>query len=269
MPVVNLPDHYLYYETSGDPAAPPLFIISGLTDYIAKSAWQINDLSDEYFVIAYDNRGAGRSSSAKPGYTVADMADDAVAVLDALHVSEAYIFGFSLGGMIALNVALNQPEKVKRLVLGCTTAGGRLGIYPHPEIMTSLVNPEKSGDRRQDFFNGAWISVSDRCVDEQPDLLDQLAEIAVANPQTPEDYAAQIQAVFTHDVSDRLREIRTPTLVLHGQEDRLIPPENGRLLADNISGAQLILYPHAGHLFFIERAREVNQDIRTFLQSMK
>jgi pimeloyl-ACP methyl ester carboxylesterase len=246
-----------------------LLIISGLTDYVAKCAWQVNDLADEYYVIAYDNRGAGRSSSAKPGYTVADLADDAVAVLDALHVSEAHVFGFSLGGMTALNVALNRPEKVKRLVLGCTTAGGHLGVYPDPEIMTSLVQPEKSGDRRQDFYDGAWISVSDHCMNEQPDLLDQLAEIAVANPQTSEGYAAQIQAVFTHDVADRLSEIRAPTLVLHGQEDRLIPPENGRLLADNISGAKLILYPQAGHLFFIERAREVNQDIRTFLQSMK
>lgn len=265
MPFVNLSHHQLYYETSGDPESPPLLILSGLTDYTDKCSWQTQDLSRDFYVISFDNRGAGRSSISDYEYTVADLADDAAAVLEALAIPVADVFGFSLGGMTALHLALNYPSRIRRLIVGCTSAGGRLGVYPDEQVMLSLTRPARSGDRRQDFLNGIWVSVSDRCLSEQPDVVDALANIAVANPQTPQSYQAQIKAVFTHDVSARLGEIRRPTLVMHGAEDRIIPAENGRHLADHIFGAQFILYPEAGHLFFIEKAAEVNSDIRAFL----
>ena len=99
-------------------------------------------------------------------------------------------------------------------------------------------------------------------------MLAELADIAAANPQTPAGYAGQLQAVMSHDVADRLGEIDAPTLVMHGADDRLIPPGNGRRLAEHIPGARFILYPDAGHLFFIERAAEVNRDIRAFLNDV-
>ena len=168
----------IYYETEGDPAAPPLLLISGITDYVRKCDWQRAELARDYFVIAFDNRGGGQSSTPLPGYTTADMAGDAVAVLDAL-------------GIVA------------------------------------------------------------------------------ANPQSPAGYTGQLQAVMGHDVAERLGDIAAPALVMHGADDRLIPPDNGRLLAEYIPGARFILYPDAGHLFFIERANEVNRDIRAFLNDDK
>lgn len=266
MPIINLKHHHLYYETQGDPASPPLLILSGLTDYTAKCAWQSQDLARDFHVITFDNRGAGRSSISELEYTVADLADDASAVLDALDIPIADVFGFSLGGMTALHLTLNYPTTVGRLILGCTSAGGNLSVYPDQEVMLSLTKPPDTSDRRQAFLDGMWVSISERCVSEQPDVVDALADIAVANPQTPESYKAQIQAVFTHDVADRLPEIRIPTLVMHGMEDRLIPPANGEKLAAHLPEARLILYPDAGHLFFIEKAVEVNRDIRAFLQ---
>jgi pimeloyl-ACP methyl ester carboxylesterase len=113
-------------------------------------------------------------------------------------------------------------------------------------------------------MDGLWISVGDNCMAEQPELIERLADLAVANPQTPAGYAGQFRAVLSHDVADRLREIIVSTLVLHGGVDRMIPPENGRLLAEHIPSARLILYPDAGHLFFIERAAAVNDDLRRF-----
>ena len=265
MPTVNVGDHYLYYETSGDPAAPPLLIISGLSDYTPKCAWQVADLAEDFFVVTFDNRGAGRSSPVSPGYSVADMMVDAVAVLDALNISQAHVFGFSLGGMSALHLTLNHPDRVERLILGCTTAGGPLTVYPDESAIAALVQPQLSGDRRDDFYSSLWMSVSDRSMQEKPHLIKALEEISMANPQSPEGYAGQIQALLSHDVAGRLGEIQTPTLIMHGEDDRMIPPENGRLLAEHIQGAKLIVYPAAGHLFFIEQAETVNRDIRRFL----
>lgn len=267
MPTVTVGDHYLYYETVGNPASPPLLIISGLSDYTAKCAWQVAGLAGDFFIVTFDNRGAGRSSPVPPGYSVADMMDDAVAVLDALEISQAHVFGFSLGGMSALHLALNHPERIKRLVLGCTTAGGQLAVYPDELVIASLVQPRLSGDPRDDFYSGLWMSVSDGSRREQPDLVDSLEKISMSNPQSAESYAAQIQALLSHDVADHLAEIKTPTLVMHGEEDRMIPADNGRLLAEHIPGATLITYPKAGHLFFIEQAEIVNRDIRRFLDA--
>ena len=257
----------IYYETEGDPAAPPLLLISGITDYVRKCDWQRAELARDYYVIAFDNRGAGQSTTPSLGYTTADMAGDAVAVLDTLGIAAAHVFGFSLGGMIALQLVLNYPQRVRRLVLGCTTAGGRLTAWPDARVLQAQASPNGSGDRRRDFFDGVWISVSDKTRQDDPDLIARLADIAAANPQTSAGYAGQLQAVMRHDVADRLGEITAPTLVMHGTDDRLIPPDNGRLLAEHIPGARFILYPDAGHLFFIERAAEVNRDIRAFLNN--
>ena len=259
----------IYYETEGDPAAPPLLLISGITDYVRKCDWQRAELARDYFVIAFDNRGGGQSSTPLPGYTTADMAGDAVAVLDALGIVAAGVFGFSLGGMIALNLVLDYPERVRRLVLGCTSAGGRLTVWPEARALHALTNPNGSGDRRQDFYDGVWLSVADKTLADAPELIAQLADIAAANPQSPAGYTGQLQAVMGHDVAERLGDIAAPALVMHGADDRLIPPDNGRLLAEYIPGARFILYPDAGHLFFIERANEVNRDIRAFLNDDK
>lgn len=266
MPFLNIRELEFYYETAGDPAAPPLLILSGLTDYTAKCEWQMSALAADFHVITFDNRGAGRSAQPPAGYSAADMADDAAALLDALGIPAAHVFGFSMGGMIALNFVLRYPGRVRRLALGCTTAGGRLLVRPEARVMESLVNPVTCGDPRQDFYNSLWISLGDHAQGESPELVERLADLAVANPQTPVGYAGQLAAVLTHDVAGRLGEIRAPTLVLHGTADRLIPAENGRLLAEHIPGARLILYPGAGHLFFIERAAEVNRDLRDFLK---
>jgi pimeloyl-ACP methyl ester carboxylesterase len=266
MPTLSRDALEFYYETAGDPAAPPLLIISGLTDNGDKCRWQTADWRDDFFTITFDNRGSGRSTTPPPGYTTADMADDAAAVLDALDVAAAHVFGFSLGGMVALQLALRQPERLRRLVLGCTSAGGTATIWPESRVTAALLDPSRSGDRRRDFLDGLWISLGPRTASERPDLVAELGDLAVANTQTPEGYAGQVAAALTHDVTGRLSEITAPTLVLHGEQDLLIPPENGRYLAAHIPGARLILYPDAGHLFFIERAAEVNRDVRHFLQ---
>ena len=265
MPFLEQNGLRFYYETAGDPNHPPLLIISGLTDYTAKCAWQMPALAADFHVITFDNRGAGRSTTPEPGYTMADLADDAAAVLSALGVAAAHVFGFSMGGMVALNLVLRHPERVRGLVLGCTSAGGRLVVQPDAPVLERLIAPPATGDRRRDFLNGLWVSLGDRCRTEDVETVAQLADAAAANPQTAPGYLGQLAAIQTHDVVDRLGEIHAPTLVLHGTADRLVPVENVRILAARIPGAALILYPVAGHMFFVEEAAAVNRDIRNFL----
>lgn len=254
-----------YYEVAGSPAAPPLLIIAGLTDYMAKSQWQVADLARDYHVITFDNRGAGRTSVPPPSYTTADMADDAEAILTELDMRSAHVFGFSLGGMIALNLAIRHPQRVNRLVLGCTTAGGHLLVRPSEQALGAMFSLATSGDKRRDFLDGVRFSLGPRTMETRPELVETLAEIAIDNPQTAEGRAGQIQAVLTHDVADRLPEITGPVLVMHGEQDQIIPLENGRLLAQHLPNAHFIGYSDAGHLFFIEHAERVNRDIRAFL----
>lgn len=264
MPLISVNDIELYYERFGDPADPPLLMIAGLTDYTAKCEWQIERLADLFDMVVYDNRGGGRSTQPPPGYTMSDLANDAVGLMDALDIASAYIFGFSMGGMIALNLALDHPQRVRRLALGCTSAGGSLAVPPKAEVAVAMTNPEPSSDPFNDYFDGAWLSLSQKTLANQSELVAQLAEIAATNPQTPQGYAGQIQAVLSHDVSGRLEEITMPVLVMHGEEDLIIPVENGRLLAENIPNAQWVSYPEAGHLFFIERQADVNRRLLDF-----
>jgi pimeloyl-ACP methyl ester carboxylesterase len=264
MPIAAVNNQHIYYETRGDRVKPPLLIISGITDYIAKSEWQVSELAFDFFVILFDNRGAGRSSSPVPGYTIADMADDTAALLGALDVEPAAVFGFSMGGMIALELALRHARRVRRLALGCTTAGGPSLVQPDEWSMRALTTPARSGDPRQDYLDRAWLSLGDQYRAGHPEGIEHLADIAAANPQTPQGYAGQFQAVLGHDVTSRLGNIHIPTLILHGGADRIIPVENGRILADCIPGARLVIYPNAGHLFFIEEAAAVNEEIRRF-----
>lgn len=265
MPYQTIGDLRLHYQTTGDPAAPPLLIIPGLTDTTAKCEWQLPDLSEDFYIITFDNRSAGLSDDPGAGYTMRDLAGDAVGLLDGLRIQTTNVFGFSMGGMIALNLALDYPDRVRRLVVGCTSAGGRLAVPPQPEIIDSLTNPVSSGDRYQDFLSGMWVSLSESFCNDEPETVRLLADQAAKNPQTAAGYAAQLQAIMTHDVADRLSELRMPVLVMHGLGDRLMPAENSRLLAESIPGARLILYPQAGHMFFVEQSARVNQDIRTFL----
>lgn len=264
MPIARVNDSDIYYETTGDPANPALLVISGIADYTAKCAWQTQALDDAFHVIYYDNRGAGRSTQPPPGYTMVDLADDAAALLDHLEIDRANVFAFSMGGMIALNLAIRHPSRIERLALGCTSAGGRLTVNPDSDVMQAMLNSISCGDPRQDYLNGAWISLSEATLDERPGLVGVLADIAADNRQTPMGYAGQLQAILSHDVADQLARIQMQVLVMHGAQDRLIPVENGRLLAAGIPGARFVCYGEAGHLFFIERAADVNRELLTF-----
>ena len=263
MPTVSANGIEIYYETAGSSDAPPLLLITGLTGYADDWFLQVPAFQDDFYVITFDNRGAGRSSQPGPGYTMVDMANDTATLLDALNVPQAFVFGISMGGMIALNLAVHHPQKVNKLALGCTMAGGASTVWPDEKVMTAMTAPS-SGDLRQDFYDSAWFILAPDTIENNSRLVEQLAENAGNNPQTPAGFMGQFQAITTHDVSGALVDLSVPTLVMHGDLDLLVPPENSRFLAEQIPGAEFKNYPNTGHLFFVEQAVPVNDDLREF-----
>lgn len=266
MPLITANGIEIYYETAGSPEAPPLLLITGLTGNCEGWFAQVPDLQETFYVISFDNRGAGRSSQPEPGYTMRDFADDTAALLEALGIGETFVFGISMGGMIALNLAVHYPEKVRKLALGCTTPGGTAAVWPDTKVVSAMTAPS-CGDRRQDLLNDLWFILAPQTIETDPVLIEQLADVAEGNLQMEIGFMGQFQATATHDVTAALAELQMPVLVMHGDLDLLIPFANGRYLAEHIPGAEFAIYHNAGHLFYAEQAAAVNQRLREFFIS--
>jgi 3-oxoadipate enol-lactonase len=216
-------------------------------------------------VITFDNRGVGRSQALVHAYTTAAMADDAVSVLDAAGVDRVHVYGISLGGMVAQQMALRHPERVRSLVLGATHAGGRHARRPDSDVVSFL--------RRRLWMRhdeAAWTSIefnySERCRSEHPERIAEDVQDRLAHPFPVQAYRAQLWAAALHDCYAQLDRIEAPTLVVHGAGDRMIPVENGRMIAARIPGARLLELSHTGHLYPTE-APGVDEEISEFMRA--
>ena len=253
----------IYFEADG--AGEPLLLIPGFGAVIPVYWANLPQLARRFRVIAYDPRGAGRSDAPEGAYTMEQFADDAAAVLDAAGAPSAHVLGTSLGGMVAQHVALRHPARVRRLVLGCTTAGGPGHVLPPTENVARYLAAGELADPAEAIratyfthYSDAWAAGHDA------ELIARARENEwLRSP--PAGRAGQLAAVQGHDVAARLGKIMQPTLVLHGGEDGIVPVENGRALARGIPGARLIVYPKGRHVFFAELAEQVNTDIAAFL----
>jgi pimeloyl-ACP methyl ester carboxylesterase len=201
-----------------------------------------------FTVVAFDNRGVGRSGRPTGPYTVTQMADDAVAVLDAAGIEHAHVYGISLGGMIAQEIALRHPDRADALVLGATTPGGDQSVAADDETLAFF---RRRGEMSAE--EAVWASVPYnyglRTRTERAQLIGEDIVQRLRYPIEPEPYAAQLAAALGHDAHSRLRQIEAPTLVVHGQADRMVAPANARLLAEAIPGAEVHLIAEAGHLY--------------------
>jgi pimeloyl-ACP methyl ester carboxylesterase len=254
----------LYYEVSGE--GEPLLLLSGLGMNHLGWALQIPVYAREFKVIAFDNRGTGQSSSPEGvDYTIALLADDAAALLDALGVDAAHVYGVSLGGMIAQEMALRHPEKVRSLILGATWPGGPNTVPPEASAAAALAEFVGSGESITPAFFDVLFSPG-FLADHGAEFL-ELGQLLADYPATPtEVLTAQAGAAARHDTYDRLPEITAPTLVIHGTDDTLIPTENGRILAERIPGAELILLEGARHAYLWEKQAESDAAILDFLR---
>jgi 3-oxoadipate enol-lactonase len=256
-------DAQLYCEVDG--SGEPVLLIMGLG--MAATAWwrTIPVLAKRFRVISFDNRGSGRSDCPKGPYTLKQLAEDALAVLDAAGEESAHVYGMSLGGMIAQQLALHHPERVRKLVLGASTPGGMQHELPDKTTLTFF-------ERRADMSaeEGVWASIPyNYGAATRERNAGRIGEDVVQRlrfPPPSDGYKAQLAAAWRYDATTRLHALRMPTLVLHGSEDRMIPVSNGRRLAEAIPGAQLEILEGAGHLFMTDDP-EADRTILRFLQS--
>ena len=261
MPFLDRGTHRLSWEALGRADAPPLLLVMGMS--FSARAWGPlpERLARDFRVVVFDHRGAGESTAPLRPFGMGDLADDAAAVLEAADVEPACVFGISMGGMVAIELALRHAARVRALALGATFAGWRRSrkaavavmaqlvaggalsrLGAHRLIGRALVSPQLAGEDLERF--GAWVESAGRV---SPRVLSQ-----------------QVAAVLGWDAWERLGAIRVPTLVVAGDADRLVPPENSRRIAEAIPGARLVLLPGAGHLFPLERFEETERALSAF-----
>jgi pimeloyl-ACP methyl ester carboxylesterase len=270
-------DVELYYEQHGE--GEPLVLIMGLAADSQAWMFQLPDFAKRYRTVVFDNRGVGRSSKPRGPYSIAAMADDTARLMDALDMPRAHVVGVSMGGMIAPELPLRHRDRVRGLVLACTYAavdgeitnthdtsvtelGGAIGADGALQIDAANLDPMM-------FFQQILPRVfnADYLQRELPTLI-QLFGGALQWGFDMEAILAQAQAAMCHDCTARLSEIASPTLVITGDSDLLIPPRNSELLASKIPRARLIKVPGGSHAFNFETPDVFNRHVLEFLGSV-
>ena len=239
----------LHYEIRG--TGPRLLFIHGIGADLNNPMGLFNTPVPNHFtVLAFDPRGLGESDSPDGPCTMADMADDAAGLAAALGWDKYFVFGASMGGMVAQVLALRYPSAVEKLVLGVTNAGGEVPgnmAIDKLDKMTSLEKPQLS-DTRQD---AVWDAAKPELVRQMEEQGRAAQAIMKSNPALMRGYAHQVNAVLKHNTSGRLNEIKIPTLVFGGRFDGSNPPDVSKALAELIPGARYeLLESGHGSLYF-------------------
>lgn len=248
----------IYWDEQGQ--GEPLLLIMGLG--YPSAMWHRSRpvLSKQYRTIALDNRGSGRSDVPPGPYSLALMASDAAAVLDAAGVESAHVFGLSMGGMITQEFALQYADRVRSLILGCTASGGTTAVRAEAEVnkvlMSRDLTPEQMAQAMRPYVYDSTTPVEK--------IEEDLAIRRQWFPK-PEGYVAQLQGILAWEAYSRLPQITAPTLVIHGESDQLVPPGNGKLIAARIPGAKLVMLQRASHIFPTDKTEETHEAVLTFL----
>jgi 3-oxoadipate enol-lactonase len=260
MPRVELTGTELHYERAG--AGEPLLLIQGMSANHKAWGQAFSSLLERDFeVIAFDNRGIGLSSPVTEAFSIAEMAADTAALLEALEIESAHVLGISMGGMIAQELALAHPGKLRSLTLGCTYCGGEGSQLMDPADFQGLVEAMGSGDAQRVYRAMYELNLSPDFRTEESRYADFTA-MAEALPAPRETIGLQVQAITAHDTSARLSGITAPTLVIHGTADRVLGYPNGPLIASLIPGSRLATYDDVGHMFWWEQPERTADLVR-------
>jgi 3-oxoadipate enol-lactonase len=220
--------------------------------------------------IYFDNRGTGLSDKPDGAYTVAAMADDASNLIRGLGLERVRVYGISMGGMIAQELALRHPEQVSMMVLGCTTPGGPEAMRASDEVMQSLVAGSKL--MAQDPDAGIDVVMPllfpPEFIAAHPELKQFMRiGMSLAPPTPPETADKLIAGIMDFNASDRLHEIACPVMIVHGEKDILVSPANAALIKDRVRGAELFMIPEAGHSYAAADPVGIHQRITTWLRN--
>ena len=268
----------LYYEEHG--SGEPLLLIMGLAADSMAWMFQVPDFSEHYRTITFDNRGVGRSSKPSGPYSIHEMADDTAGLLDTLGIDRTHVVGVSMGGMFAQELALRHPRRVRGLVLACT--------YPEPDADVERQRQFSTRELGGTVTAGGEVQIDVNAVDplrffqqllplafseqfianELPKLM-ELFGGALQYGFSLEAILGQVAAVMSHKATDRLHQIKSPTLVITGDADLLVSPANSDVLAQRIPGARLVKVPGGSHGFNFETPQVFNREVLDFLATVR
>ena len=265
MSIAHVNDIDIYYEIHG--SGPPLVLIMGLRRNAEWWYRQIPELSKHFTIIAFDNRGAGRSDKPEMEYSIRLFADDTAGLMNFLGIPKAHILGISMGGYIAQELAINHPDKVNGLILGCTSCGGRRAVIMSEERMEKFtankgLTPEQILRKDMDLY------FSDRFIRDHPERIEEFVNISLLYYQPADAFFRQLNACLKHDTVDRVSQISSPTLIVTGDDDYLVPSENSLILKELIPEADLELFAGCRHCFFMEESEKFNRSVVRFLRSI-
>jgi len=246
VPKVRVNDIQMNYEVNGE--GFPLVMIMGLGGNL--DWWDprmIQRLSKNFKTIMFDNRGTGRTDVSDREYTIRLFADDTAALMDGLGISRAHVLGISMGGMIAQELALNYPQKVEKLVLCSTLCGGEKSVLPSGVAMGSLTADRSTMSQEEVAKMVIPIILTEDFVKKNPDYVELLMQQILKAPISDEPYRRQLSAVLEFNTHDRLPQVKSPTLILCGKKDILVPPGNGPVLAEAIPNSRLVYLERSAH----------------------
>ena len=265
MPVAEIGDLSLYYEIIGQ--GEPLVMIRGVGSNVDHWYDQVPALSQKFRLLVFDNRGIARSSDPGGPFSIGDMAADTIALMDAVGIKKAHVLGYSMGGMVAQEMALNHPQKIAGLILVATDCGISQRIKAQPEASKLFSEMIRLGTDEAKLA-AAHCLFAKQTFDDNPQVIQRYADVSQRFPASQKMLARQWAAVAQHDACDRLAHIVSPTLASTGSEDVLIPPQNAALLAQKIPDAQMVSIDGGGHLFIIEQSQQFNTAVINFLEGL-
>jgi pimeloyl-ACP methyl ester carboxylesterase len=254
----------IHYVRRGE--GEPLLLIQGMSgSHLAWGEPFLANLERDFDVVAYDHRGVGHSSPVTDPFSIADLADDAAALIDALGWDSAHVVGISMGGMVAQELALRHPQRIRTLTLGCTYCGGEGSALASSQVSAKLAEAMMSGDPERAIATAYEVNVSPGYGADKSAYA-TFYEMATALPVPVPVIVLQMQAIQAHDTLDRLGEIRAPTLVIHGTVDEMLPYSNAVLIASRIPDAHLETLDDVGHMFWWEQPERSAEAIRALVQ---
>ena len=269
MSKVNIDGVNIFYEVRGQ--GDPLVMIQGYGQYSLQWGSLPDELARQYRVVLIDNRGTGRSDKPDTPMTIPMLAADVARVLDALSIDKAHIFGVSKGGLIAQRFAINYPQRVIHLILGCSIPGGEHHIQPPADGMRILfdVGYLKSRTPEQLTLETFRFLCTDEFIEENPEAYRYYHRVTMANPTPGYTYKHQAAAIDGEDTWAGLADIRMPTMFITGTSDRLVPCENSEIMAKQVTGAELVMLQDKRHGFYIEAMESTRTSIDDFIKRHK
>ncbi|MDF1759748.1 MAG: alpha/beta hydrolase [Coxiellaceae bacterium] len=265
MPKIKLNGLKMSYSARGE--GDPLLLLHGLSIGKSLSDEFIDELAQYFYVVTYDQRGLGESEVANLDYSLTDLADDAIALLDYIEIEQASVAGFSFGGVVVQELLLRYPQRFNRAMMACTYPGGvKHGeemVYDEDARLAYSLDTSIPARNKVDAL--ARTLYTQGFIEQHPEIIEPWKQSRM-NRELSDNVIYRQDLYLEYDVFSKLKNIKQPTLVMAGKQDSLIPYKNSEVLAAQLPNAQLVALEPCGHELWVEQKQEMLKNIISFFK---